>query len=177
MVFVFIIFACISVAMLYAVWFLPQNGKMLGFVERIFATAFLTPFLGIGWGGLFYLFVYVPTPIPNDEMANNIIKWYDFNKDGQIQMRREMSVIHCKNDISCRTYGYGNLFESADQNKDSLVSKAELLRIIQTFDSNHDQMMEEEERKKFSKQYPQYSSNGFRRESIGFKKEPVMEDE
>jgi hypothetical protein len=177
MILVFLLFIFVSLAMYYAVWFLPQDGKMLGSGERVFASIFLLPFLGLGVGGLYYLYIYTPEPTLPKDLAGKIIKWYDANKDGQIHTKEEKSVIHCESNISCRTYARGDLFIAADQNKDSLVTNQELATLISIFDKNSNGTLEHEtEIKTFNKKYPQYSSNGFRREYLRGKKEPLVQE-
>lgn len=176
MIAVFIVFIAVSVAMLYAIWFVPQNGKMLSLPEQIGASCFIMLFLGFGVWGVYSYYIYVPAPIKPHHLADKIIVWYDADKDGKVRLKRETSVIRCESDISCRVYGRSDLFNKADADRDSLVTLQELTTLIATFDKDKNGKIDYvTEMKIFSKQYPQYSSNGFRKDGIRFKKEPLVE--
>lgn len=162
--------------MFYGVWFLPQNGKMLPFGERIFATFFLMIFFSIGAGGIYWTLIYEKTPIAIDELAAEIIADFDADKDTKVHVRRESAVIRCESSISCRTYERRKLFMMADIDKDSLVTKQELIQLIAPFDADKNKKINyKKEINNFLKEYPQYSSNGFRKENCRFKKEPLVE--
>lgn len=162
--------------MLYGVWFLPQDGRMLSLGERIFATCFLMIFIGVGGGGIYWILIYEQSPIAIPKLAQEIITGFDANKDGMVHVRRESAVIRCESSISCRTYARRKLFMEADIDKDSLVTAQELITIIRNFDTDKNGKINyRKEISLFSKEYPQYTSNGFRKEYIGFKKEPLVE--
>jgi Ca2+-binding EF-hand superfamily protein len=176
MIAVFLVFIAVSVAMLYAVWFVPQDGKMLSLPEQIAASCFVMLFLGFGVWGIYSYYIYVPSPIKPHHLADEIITWYDADKDGKIRLKRETSVIRCESSISCRVYGRSELFNKADADRDSLVTLQELTTLVATFDKDKNGKIDYvTEMKTFNKQYPQYSSNGFRKDGIRFKKEPLVE--
>ena len=176
MILVFIIFVIVGLLALYAIWFVPQDGRMLSQPEKIVATCFIIPFLGFGVWNIYANYLYAPSPISATEMAKNIIAWYDVDKDDKILIARESSVIHCESSTTCRTYSRKDLFEAVDTDKDAIVTAQELQTLLQTFDKDNSGKLDYAvEIQMFNKKYPQYSSNGFRKEGIKGKKEPLVE--
>lgn len=174
MISVFLFFIIVSLLMLYGVWFLPQDGKMLSTPERGCLSMFISLFLGVGICGVYWIF-YVPEPIKTATFAGKILDWYDANKNGKIERKRESRVIHCESSISCRTYSYYTLFEDADKNKDSVTTWQELEVIIKLFDQDKNGKIDyRTESIKFYKAYPQYMSNGFRSEYVSSKEDPLV---
>lgn len=162
--------------MLYGVWFLPQDGRMLSLGQRIFATCFLMIFISVGGGGIYWTLIYEQTPIAIPQLAKEIIADFDADKDGMVHVKRESAVIRCESSISCRTYERYKLFATADANKDTLVTVQELITIIRNFDTDKNGKINyRQEIARFAKEYRQYTSNGFRKEYIGFRKEPLVE--
>ncbi len=176
MIFVFVFFILVSLLFLYGIWFLPQDGKMMAFGERIAATLFISLFLIVGLGGIYWTYIYEPAPIKINVWAGKVMDSHDANKSGKVELISENTVIRCESSISCRTYNYYSLFKKADQNLDSLVTWEELAAVAKDFDTNNNGKLEyNQELKKLHKAYPQYISNGFRKENTRFRKEPLVE--
>lgn len=176
MILVFLFFIVVALLMLYAVWFVPQDGKMLSTAERIPASMFISLFLGVGIWGIYSFYIYTPAPEKLGAFAGKIVEWYDANKDGKVDIKRESTVIHCESSISCRRYARFDLFEAADKNKDSVATWQELEVIVRQFDQNKNGKMDYyEEYNAFNKAYPQYTSNGFRREYMHLRDAPLVE--
>ncbi len=171
-----IFFIFLGLYFIYFSLFKSKKDKKASILSQVVGCIFSITSLIIGIFGTYYTLIYKTEPIVNKEFEASIVKWYDANKDGEIQVYKESDVVHCDSLSNCRSYNRCGLFNDADQNKDSITTLKELILIISTFDQDKNNKIDSDESKLFEKEYhTQMSKNAFGKEYIKSMKIPLVE--